>query len=225
MARTSLSLDSASLSSLNFRDRSNSSSSGTVFPMNVPHSISLILETSMPSGLRACSMSSHNFSISLAKVVSRFSMSPTNRLKWRGSMWKWSKSSTISGSGVLDASSFGGSGATGLGRAMLPAMPPALLTPPIIAIASIGFAPAVIARRGLAAMAAALSMPAPAKLLRQGDEALAEFAAFADMLAIACFRNAAGTLLMLISDGILRCCGSLATPSIAGIMLPGPPNL
>mmetsp|Transcript_63806 Transcript_63806/g.183285 ORF Transcript_63806/g.183285 Transcript_63806/m.183285 type:complete len:234 (-) Transcript_63806:1717-2418(-) len=145
LARTSLSLASAALSRLNFLEISISTSSGTVLPMKVPVSISRILDTSMPSGLRACSKSSHSFSMSPAKVTSRLPMRPSKRLRCLGSMWKWSNNSTMSGSGaVLSGSSvFFGAGWGARGTAMLPAMPPALLTDPIMAMVIMGFAPVV----------------------------------------------------------------------------------
>mmetsp|Transcript_77957 Transcript_77957/g.196880 ORF Transcript_77957/g.196880 Transcript_77957/m.196880 type:complete len:288 (+) Transcript_77957:458-1321(+) len=120
--------------------------------MNVPVSISRILETSMPSGLLACSSNSQSFNISPAKVSCRLSIKPEKRLRCRGSMWKWSNNSTMSGSGaVLSSCFFVSAGAVGLGNAMFPAMPPTLLTEPIMAMASMGFWWAVIASSGLAA--------------------------------------------------------------------------
>mmetsp|Transcript_5711 Transcript_5711/g.16580 ORF Transcript_5711/g.16580 Transcript_5711/m.16580 type:complete len:206 (+) Transcript_5711:291-908(+) len=150
LARTSLSLDSASSSRLNFLLIARSSESGLVFPMKVPFSISRIFDTNMPSGLRACSHSSQILIMSPAKVSFRFSMMPWKRSMCRGSMLKWSNSSTISGSGAAGSGPMGATflaacacGGAIIAAAALFSMDMARADPDLAAIASMGSARAI----------------------------------------------------------------------------------
>mmetsp|Transcript_2487 Transcript_2487/g.7696 ORF Transcript_2487/g.7696 Transcript_2487/m.7696 type:complete len:218 (-) Transcript_2487:367-1020(-) len=146
-ARTSLSFDSASSSSSNFLLSARSSASGLVLPMKMPFSISRIFDTNMPSGLRACSQSSQSLIMSPAKVSFRFSIMPWKRSMCRGSMLKWSNSSTMSGSGAAGSGPIRATflaacacGGTIIAAAALLSTDMASAEPDLAAMASIGSA-------------------------------------------------------------------------------------